>query len=110
MVETDAKYLAGILNNSEKMSNATINHWVGYIRTNFFFELVHKKGKTFGPDGLLRRKWYLGNTMPERFKDGSEDSSGDIIVRKESQIRDDPLRLEEFYNEINSREGFIMEL
>ena len=61
IVETDAKYLMGMLNNPEKMLNATINRWVDYIRTHFFFEIVHKKGKTFGPDGLSRRKWYPGD-------------------------------------------------
>jgi len=106
IVETDAKYLAGMLNNPGKIPNATINRWVDYIRTNFFFELVHKKGKTFGPDGLSRRKWYPGDTMPEGFKDGSEDGGGDIIVRKEGQTGDDLLTLEEFYDEIDSREGF----
>jgi len=29
---------------------------VDYIHINFFFEIVHKKGKMFGPDGLSRRK------------------------------------------------------
>jgi len=106
IVETDAKYLAGMLNNPGKMPNATINHWVDYIRTNFFFELVHKKGKTFGPDGLSRRKWYPRDLVPKVFKDGLEDGSGDIAIRKEDPIGDDPLRLEEFYEEINSREGF----
>jgi len=95
-----------MLNNPGKMPNATINRWVDYIRTNFFFELVHKKGKTFGPDRLSRRKWYLGDTMPERFKDRLEDGGGDIIVRKEEQTGDDLLTLEEFYDEIDSREGF----
>ena len=38
----------GMLNNPEKMSNATINRWVDYIQTNFFFEIVHKKGKMLG--------------------------------------------------------------
>jgi len=95
-----------MLNNPGKMPNTTINRWVDYIRMNFFFELVHKKGKTFGPDRLSRRKWYPGDTMPERFKDGSEDGGGDIIVRKEGQTGDDLLTLEEFYDEIDSREGF----
>jgi len=106
IVETDAKYLARMLNNLGKMPNTMINRWVDYIRTNFFFELVHKKEKTFGPDRLLRRKWYPGDPMPERFKDKLEDSGGDITVRKESQTGDDPLRLEEFYDEIDLREGF----
>jgi len=56
IVETNAKYLAGILNNPGKIPNVTINYWVNYIRMNFFFELVHKKEKTFGLDGLSRRK------------------------------------------------------
>ena len=44
--------------------------------------------------------------MPERFKNGLEDGGGDIIVRKEGQTGDDLLTLEEFYDEIDSREGF----
>jgi len=56
IVETDAKYLIGMLKNPEKMPNATINRWVDYIQTNFFFEIVHKKGKMFGPDSLSRKK------------------------------------------------------
>jgi len=79
---------------------------VDYIRTNLFFELVHKKGKTFGPNRLSRRKWYPGDPVPEVFKDRSEDRGGDITVRKEDPTGDDPLRLEEFYEEINLREGF----
>jgi len=54
--KTDVKYLIEILNNPGKMLNATINRWVDYIQTNFFFKIVHKKGKTFRPDGLSRRK------------------------------------------------------
>jgi len=73
---------------------------------NFFFELVHKKGKTFGPDRLLRRKWYPGDPVPKVFKDGSENGGRDIAVRKEDPTGDNPLRLEDFYEEINSREGF----
>jgi len=79
---------------------------VDYIRTNFFFELVHKKGKTFGLDGLSRRKWYPGDPVPEVFKDRSKDRGKDIAIRKENPTGDDPLRLEEFYEEIDLREGF----
>jgi len=109
IVETDAKYLAGMLNNLGKMPNAMINCWVDYIQTNFFFELVHKRGKTFGPDGLLRRKRYLGDSLPEPFKDGSEDGGGDITIRHGGPLEEKPLELEKFYNEIDSREGFYQE-
>ena len=44
--------------------------------------------------------------MPESFKDGSEDGGRDITVRKEGQTGDDLLTLEEFYDEIDLREGF----
>jgi len=80
IVETDAKYLMGILNNPGKMPNATINHWVDYIQTNFFFEVVHKKGRTFGPDRLSRRKWYPGDLKLEEFKDGMDNGTGDVRV------------------------------
>jgi len=56
VVETDIKYSAGMLNNLGKISNATVNFWINYIRMNFFFKIVYKKKKTFGLDKLLRRK------------------------------------------------------
>ena len=105
-METDAKYLMGMLNNPGKMPNATINHWVDYICTNFFFEIVRKKGKTFGPDRLSRRKWYPGDPAPEDFKDGTDDGTGEITWRKRDLQDEDPLELGEFYKEIDSREGF----
>jgi len=106
IVETDTKYLAGMLNDSEKMPNATINYWVDYIQTNFFFELVHKKGKTFGPDGLSRRQWYPRDPITEDFVDGLEDGSRDIVVRQGRPQEEEPLELETFYEDIDSREGY----
>ena len=85
-METDAKYLAEMLNKPEEISNVMINYWVDYIRTNFFFELVHKRGKTFGPDGLLEWKWYLGDSLPEPFEDGSKNSGGDITIRHRGPV------------------------
>jgi len=84
VVETDAKYLMGMLNNPGKMPNVTINRWVDYICTNFFFEIIHKKEKTFGPDRLSRRKWYPGDPTPEKFTDGTDDGAGDIVLRKDN--------------------------
>jgi len=98
-----------MLNNPGTMPNATIDRWVDYIQTNFFFEIVHKKEKTFGPDGLSRRKWYLGDPPQEDFTDSTDDGAGDIVMRKEDPKRLDPLELEVFYEEIDSREGFLYE-
>ena len=107
IVKTDVKYLMGMLNNPGKIPNATINRWVDYIRTHFFFEIVHKKKRTFGPDGLSKRKWYPGDLPEEDFKDGTDDGTGDIVMMKEDPTSSDLLELEEFYEEIDSREGFF---
>jgi len=73
IVEIDVKYLVEMLSNLAKMSNMTINYWVDYIRMNLFFEIVYKKGKTFGSDEFSRRKWYLEDPLPDKFKDGLDD-------------------------------------
>jgi len=46
----------GMLNNPGKIPNATINRWVDYIWINFFFEIIYKKRKIFGPNGLSKKK------------------------------------------------------
>ena len=56
MVETDAQYIKGMLNNPEMGPNATINWWIEQILM-YHFELRHVAGKSFAvADGLLRRK------------------------------------------------------
>jgi len=83
---------------------------VNYICTNFFFEIVHKKGKTFRPDGLSRRKWYPGDLSPKEFTDGTDDRAGDIVLRKDNPQEPDLLELDEFHEEIDSREGFLQNI
>ncbi|KXN85039.1 hypothetical protein AN958_11777, partial [Leucoagaricus sp. SymC.cos] len=102
VVETNAKYLSGILNNPGKMPNATINCWVNYIRTNFQFTLIYKKGKIFSPNGLSRRKWYPGDLIERRFNDRSEDDGEDLEVIKENPDNEDLLPLETFIDEIDN--------
>lgn len=53
VVETDVKYIHGMLNHPEMSPNATINRWIEKILM-FHFELRHVAGKMFGPDGLSR--------------------------------------------------------
>ncbi|EKM73975.1 hypothetical protein AGABI1DRAFT_133796 [Agaricus bisporus var. burnettii JB137-S8] len=110
VVETDAKYLYGMLNNPGRMPNATVNRWVDYIRTNFFFTLVHRKGKGFGPDGLSRRKAYPGDDLSRKFDDGSDDKGEELTLVKETEEEEDPLPLEAFLEEIDSRTGFLQEV
>lgn len=55
VVEVDAKYIKGMLNNPDIQPTATVNRWIAGILL-YHFELVHVPGKTHGPDGLSRRK------------------------------------------------------
>jgi hypothetical protein len=54
IVEVDAKYIRGMLNNPDIQPNATINRWIAGILL-FDFKLVHVPGATHGPNGLSRR-------------------------------------------------------
>ena len=51
IVEVDAKYIKGMINNPNIQPNATINRWIAGILL-FRFKLVHVPGATHGPDGL----------------------------------------------------------
>ena len=51
IVETDAKYLHGMLNHPEMGPNATINCWIKKVLM-FHFIIKHVADKSFGPDGL----------------------------------------------------------
>ena len=52
-METDARYIKGMLANPDIQPSASINCWILSILT-FHFKLVHVKGTFHGPDGLSR--------------------------------------------------------
>ncbi|KJA12706.1 hypothetical protein HYPSUDRAFT_117064, partial [Hypholoma sublateritium FD-334 SS-4] len=55
VVEVDAKYIKGMINNPDIQPNATINRWIAGILL-FDFTLRHVPGKDHAsPDGLSRR-------------------------------------------------------
>jgi hypothetical protein len=54
VIEVDARYIKGMLNNPDIAPSASINRWILAILT-FHFELVHVPGSFHGPDGLSRR-------------------------------------------------------
>src|SRR5262249_11046416 len=51
IVETDAKYIKGMLNNPDNGSNTTINRWIDYILM-YHFTLRYIPEKTFTADRL----------------------------------------------------------
>jgi hypothetical protein len=55
-VETDAKYIKGMLNNPDIQPNAAVNRWIAAVLL-FDFDLVHVPGtKHMVADGLSRRQ------------------------------------------------------
>ena len=106
MIETHVKYLAGMLNNPGKMHNVIINHWVDYIRINFFFKIVYKKGKTFELDRYSRKKWYPKNLFSDKFENGSDNEKRNIPILLGKNQEEIPSELEEFYENIDLRKGF----
>lgn len=110
IVETDATYLYGMLNNPGRLPGAASNRWVDFIRTNFIFTLVHKPGKTHGPDGLSRRKGYPGDPTSRMFDDGSDDEGNEFVMVKNSPDDPDPLEFEDFVKEIDTRTGYALEI
>jgi len=54
----------------------------------------------------LRGKWYLRNPPSDRFKDSSDNEKDDIPILLEKKMA---LKLEEFYEDIDLREGFFYE-
>ena len=67
VVEMDAQYVRGMLNNPDIQPNAAINRWIAAIQL-FDFKLVHIPAeKHQGPDGLSRRE-----PIP-----GEDDNEGD---------------------------------
>ena len=109
IVETDASYIKGMLENPDLMPNATINRWIDNIKM-FHFTIVHKAGATFGPDGLSRRPAYEGDDEYSNPDLDEEDPGGPpkVIIHDPSEPQ--PLDIAKFMHEIDNRTGFIQDL
>ena len=108
-IETDAKYIKGMLDNPGMGPNATINRWIDQILM-FHFELRHVAGKTFGPDGLSRREGQPGDEQYENPEANAVDNNGPPTYVKVFEEDEDPLDFEEFKDQIDSRGGYQQEI
>jgi hypothetical protein len=72
IVEVDARYIRGMLNNPDIAPSASINRWIVSILT-FHFELRHVPGKHHGPDGLSRRPPQPGDISDDDDPDDFDD-------------------------------------
>jgi hypothetical protein len=89
VIETDARYIKGMLANPDIQPSASINRWIVSILT-FHFTLVHVKGTFHGPDGLSRRPRQPGDpdedNDEEEFDDWIDSLHGFIhMVQSESR-------------------------
>ena len=64
IIEVNARYIKGMLQNPDIQPSASMNHWIMGILM-FHFELVHVKGTFHGPDGLSRRLLQPNNPKPD---------------------------------------------
>src|SRR5271170_5331815 len=103
IVETDAKYIHGMLNHPEMGPNATINRWIEKILM-FHFELRHVAGKTFGPDGLSRRELQNGDELYPPDTDHAEVRGPPNLIMDERA--EPPLPFNEFKKDIDIRGGY----
>ena len=107
VVETDAKYIHGMLNHPEMGPNATINRWIEKILM-FHFDLRHIPGKTFGPDGLSRREAQPGDELYP-----ADENVGEVNRIPKLEITNGakpPLDFEDFKVEIDIRGGYEQQL
>ena len=72
IIEVDARYIRGMLNNPDTAPSASVNRWIVSILT-FRFKLRHVPGKIHGPDGLSRRPPQPGDLSDEDDPDDFDD-------------------------------------
>ena len=70
VIEVDARYIKGMLQNPDIVPSASINRWIVSILT-FHFTLVHVPGHRHGPDGLSRRPRQPGDLQDESDDDAA---------------------------------------
>ena len=109
IVETDAKYLSGMLRNPGMGPNATVNRWIDNILM-FHFELQHVQGKTFGADGLSHQDPQPGDEVFPNSEEHEDKLLGPLEVLPDPNGIEPPLEFESFKDQINSRGGYVQQL
>ena len=74
IVETDAKYIKGMIKNPDMMLTAMINRWIDEILM-YQFILRHKAGASFGPDRLSRQPVHKDDPAFEPCSNNEEEPS-----------------------------------
>ena len=107
IVETDAQYIKGMLDNRGGGPNATINRWIEKVLL-YHFTLHHVAGKSFNiADGLSRRNRQVEDEETPPFDHTEEIADGLLGYVKINEDDPDPLDFESFKHEIDTRGGYF---
>jgi hypothetical protein len=106
IVETDAKYIKGMLENPDMMPTATINRWIDEILM-FHFTVRHKAGATFGPDGLSRQSVQEGDPVYEPCSDDEDDEVELPTFEVADPSEPQPFPIKDFVDQIDMRTGYF---
>lgn len=106
VVETDAKYIKGMLSNPGRGPNATIDRWIEEILM-FHFKLKHVKGATFPADGLSRKDPSPNDQRVDPKDDGP---IHEAFEYEQEEGAEDPLEFESFKTIIDTRGGYYQTL
>ena len=98
IVEVDARYIKGMLNNPDTVPSASINCWIVSVLT-FHFELRHVPGKQHGPDRLSQRPPQPGNLAMAEDKDRFDDWVDNLYTSCTSSTTPCPLHAPTSYLE-----------
>jgi hypothetical protein len=107
VVETDAMYIKGMLDNPGMGPNATINRWIEQILM-FHFKLRHVRGLVFSPDGLSRRKPQPGDEVYPNPEDGYDEYHSPEMHGDWDHSIPQPYDFEEFKTSIDTRGGYLL--
>ena len=107
IVETDVSYIFGMLKNPDYAPNATINCWIKKVLM-FHFTLRHKKGKTFGPDGLSRRDPSPKDPLFANSEEFKDEPGGPPDLDYEENMTEEPFDIKTFANVIDNRGGYML--
>ncbi|EEB89283.1 hypothetical protein MPER_12635, partial [Moniliophthora perniciosa FA553] len=112
-VETDAKYIKGMLDNPSIAPNATINRWIEEVRK-YHFTLIHIPATKHGlADGLSRRP--PGGEEPlisklDPVERDSDDDGEPLMFELGEGVVEEPFDLNDFYDQIDMQTGFLNEV
>ncbi len=104
VVETDAKYIAGMSRNPDEVPNAAINRWIELILM-FHFMLVYIPGEWHAPDSLSRQDFQPGDKEYLNPEEGYKPIDKELEIVNET--KEEVLDITDFKERIDTWHGYV---